>query len=127
MDPIKGLDNIKHSGKVTTVVHVFWSQQRSWHGGKVKMFVKTEFIKGGTGVEIKVLAKDDNTEIDKVSGKKISASNLDCDYDIQWKDKPFAEERLFVLKALVRNTTGKQLEQLSAPLYVDLDPPVFSA
>ena len=123
MKPLTGPTNAVTPGKLNRTARVGWSQRRAWHGDKVKIQVRTELVKDETAVELRVLSAAD-AEIDKVEGKKVTAEALDNDYEISWKDKPFGDQREFKLAAKVGE---KLVAQPSPTLYVDLDPPVFSA
>lgn len=123
MNPLSGPTDIVNPGHVKLVARLMWSQRRAWHGDTVKMQLRTELVKDDTDVELRVLSSTD-TEIDKIGGKKVTGAVLDNDYDIKWKDKPYAAQREFKLAAKV----GDQLQAEQSPmLYVDLDDPVFSA
>jgi hypothetical protein len=124
MNPLTGPTDTTTPGEVKISARLLWSQRRAWHGDKVKMLLRTELVKDNTDVELQVLTSTD-VEIDKVTGKKITAAALDNDeYEIAWKDKPFADKREFKLAAKV----GVNLQAAQSPmLYVDLDDPVFSA
>lgn len=123
MKPLTGPTNIVTPGVLNTAARLSWSQRRAWHGDKVKMQVRTELVKDGTDVELRVVSAKD-VEIDKVTGKKVTAEALDNEYEIAWKDKPYGDEREFKLTAKV----GEKLEAAPSPLlYVELDEPVFSA
>jgi hypothetical protein len=123
MKPLTGPTNIVTPGNVKLAARLMWSQRRAWPGDTVKQQLRTELVKDDTDVELKVLAKSD-TEIDKVSGKKITAGALDNDYDIAWKGKPVGDQREFKLAAKVGDSLQAEQSQL---LYIDLDEPVFSA
>ena len=124
MDPITGRHNDTHPGNVATATSVAWSQRRAWHGDTVKVFLHAELTKADPPVAVQILPKDKTAEFDTVSGADLSAYASGCDYEIKWKTKPFAKDREFQLKAKV---DGKLESGLSAPLYVELDAPDFSA
>jgi hypothetical protein len=124
MVPITGPHNNTHPGNVATATSVGWSQRRAWHGDKVKVFLHAELTKPNPPAAVQILPKDKTAEFDTVSGTTLSAYASGCDYEIKWKGKPFAKDREFQLKAKV---DGKLESGLSAPLYVELDAPGFSA
>jgi hypothetical protein len=121
---VTGPHNETHTSTVESTAHIGWGQQRAWHGTKVKIWVQTALVKDGTAAEIKILKKGTDDTVDTISGKSITGNKLDEEYEIKWKDKPFADSREFVLKASVgKGVAGGP----SDPLYVDLDLPAFSA
>ena len=123
MKPLTGPTNVVTPGSVKLAARLMWSQRRAWPGDTVKQQLRTELVKDTTAVEILVLS-DVDAEIDKITGKQVTAAALDNDYEIAWKGKPFGDQRQFKLMAKVGDKLQAEPSEL---LYIDLDAPVFSA
>ena len=120
---IVGPHNKTHDGAVNLATLVEWSCRRSWHGDKVKVFLHAELTKADPAADIQVHLKGEDTTLDSISGKSLSAYAAGCEYEIKWKGKAYGKCREFELKAKV----DEKLESAaSPPLYVDLDDPEFS-
>lgn len=143
MAKFSGVHNHTLFGQVKAKMHTAWSQKRAWHADEVTLSLRcwhsddivtpviSEASKGESGgknknlsVKLKILDKDGIVEIDSIKDQQIKDMKLDHKYTIAWQEKPFADKREFVIKAVA---TGDLESSLSSTLLVDLDPPIFSA
>ncbi len=123
MSMLTGKNNITHYSGITAEARVAISTHRTFHGKDVSISVRTKLIKDDTAAEIKVLKKNDKSEIVTIAGQNISDSKLDHEYTIDWKGKDLENEKEFLINVII----DEKLEVESAPLYVDMEPPLFSA
>jgi hypothetical protein len=125
MNPLQGDHNKSHPGSLTSLVQVHWSRQRCWAGEEVTISVRASRVKDNAPVEMAILPEGNNqSPVDTVQGKTVSNSKLDHPYPMEWKEKPFGDSRKFVIQATVET---KLKAPISPALYVDLEPPIFSA
>jgi len=120
---ITGPHNNSHPGQVTLATSPQWSCRRAWHGDTVKVYLHAELTKPDPATDVQIHPKGTTTNFDAVSGKSLSAYASGCNYEINWKNKPYAQCREFELKAKVDE---KLDSDVSPSLYVDLDDPQFS-
>jgi hypothetical protein len=125
MQPLQGEHNRSHPGELTVAIQARWSRQRCWPGEELTLSVRTSRVKDGAQIELAIVpAGDDRNPLDTVSGQTVKDSKLDHKYPIDWKQKPLGENRKFVISP----TLEKKLKGDPSPaLYVDLEPPIFSA
>ena len=125
MHPLQGDHNKSHPGSLTAIVQAYWSRQRCWAGEEVTLSVRASRVKDNAQLELAILPEGKDTDpVDTVRGETVTDSKLNHKYAVDWKEKPFGESRKFVIQATVEN---KLKGALSPALYVDLEPPLFSA
>jgi len=125
MDPIQGEHNKSHPGSLTAIVQAYWSRQRCWAGEEVTISVRASRVKDSAQLELAIFPEGKfQNPVDTVRGKTVTDSKLDHKYPLDWKDKSYDDSRKFVIQATVEN---KLKAPLSPVLYVDMEPPIFSA
>jgi len=125
MHPLTGDHNNSHEGKLNAIVQAYWSRQRCWAGEEVTISVRATRVKDSAQLELAILPEgDDQKPVDTVRGKSVAESKLDHKYALDWKDKPYGDRRKFVIQGTVEN---KLKAPVSPSMYVELEPPIFSA
>jgi len=125
MQPLQGDHNKSHPGSLTALIQAHWSQHRCWHGEDVTISVRSSRVSDSAQLDLAIVPEgNEQNPLETISDKKVSSSKLDHKYTVNWKEKPFGENRKFVIQATVEK---KLKAPLSPVLYVDLEPPIFSA
>lgn len=124
MAEFTGPDSVSNEKTIQRTARVLWSRKRCWHGDTVSIVVGAEPYLEARKVELKILSEDKTQEIEEVSPGNLVASNLIHDYEVKWQDKPFEDKKTFVVKAEIDTVLETEA---SAPLWVDLEVPLFSA
>jgi len=124
MSPLQGVNSRIHYGGLRRGAYLVWDRERCWHGEKVGVCIRTEKVDSGAKVDIDIAPEGPGDPVDTLRGKSLTDGKIDQVYTVDWKGKPLGKTREFVLKATI---DGKLKEGPSNPLYVELDPPVFSA
>ena len=124
MSPLQGVNNRIHYGGLRRGAFLVWDRERCWHGEKVGVCIRTEKVDSGVKVDIDIAPKTGGDAVDTLQGEALTDGKIDHEYTVNWKGKALGKTREFVLKSII---DGKLKEGPSDPLYVELDPPVFSA
>lgn len=124
---VQGREDDTHRRSITKALLVYWSRRRAWHKDKVKLVVRTELVEDGAKVDIQIHTKDKAVLLDEVKDLVVKDGKIDHDYTIDLKDKPFRPaDRELIAIAVLAGSDPVISSPASAPLWVDLEPPLFS-
>ena len=117
--------NNSRTDQIAPVLRVSWSHARCWHGDTVEISVRSTFVPDGGVIDLAIYAVGNLLAVDNVANLVINGNSLDHNYVVNWKNKVVPQNvEEFEVKASLQNPAV--VSAASAPMRVDLLPPLFS-
>jgi hypothetical protein len=121
---VRGPANQQHAGQIVKKLVVTWSKTRAYAGDTVDINVVAENITDGQAVTVKVLPEKGKNPVETVQAGSLNGGKVSKAYKIDWNGKNFPPG---VFAYQLQATADGIDSALSAPLWVDLALPTFSA
>lgn len=111
---------------LTPVLRVSWSRQRAWHGETVSIRVRSANVQPASVIELRI-GPVGAPAFDTVLALALNAGALDHNYVIDWRPPQAVPAGATDFVVVARLPAYNVDSAPSAPMQVDLSPPMFSA